>query len=259
MADAITNANSEGEHDAEPRRRGSLTVVGTGIKAWGHLTEEALEAIRGAEKVHHAVADTMMRARLHELNPGAERLPDYLPGRPRRETYALWVEIVMRSVRAGLRTCAAAYGHPGVLVQFTRDAIRMATEEGYPAVMLPGISSEACLLCDLLVDPGPEGWQSYGATVFLKRRPRFDTGTPLVLWQIQVINQPGPPGEIDRAALARLAAMLAEHYGREHQVVVYEASRNPAIDPVVQLIPLDRLADVRIRVSATLYVPPLEP
>ena len=259
MAEAITNACSADGPDAEHGRPGSLTVVGTGIKAWGHLTEEALEAIRGAEKVHHAVADTMMRARLHELNPAAERLPDYLPGRPRRETYALWVEIVMRSVRAGLRTCAAAYGHPGIFVRFTRDAIHQAREEGYPAVMLPGISSEACLLCDLLVDPGPTGWQSYGATTFLERRPRFDTGTPLVLWQVQVINQPGPPGEIDRAALARLAALLVEHYGREHQVIVYEASRNPAIDPVRQTMTLDRLADVRIRMSATLYVPPLEP
>ena len=83
-------------------RRGSLTVVGTGIKVWAHLTEEALNAIRRAEKVHHAVADTMMRARLHELNPSAERLPDYLPGRPRLETYDLWTDIVLGSVRAGL-------------------------------------------------------------------------------------------------------------------------------------------------------------
>ena len=52
--------------------------------------------------------------------------------------------------------------------------------------------------------------------------------------------------------------MLVEHYGREHQVVVYEASRTPAIDSVRQTIRLDRLADVRIRESATLYVPPLE-
>jgi hypothetical protein len=228
------------------------------MKVWSHMTEEALEAIRLADKVHYVVADAMTERRLRELNPTAEPLPDYLPGRPRRETYALWVEIILGSLRAGHRTCAASYGHPGVIVQFSRDAIRQAREEGFPAVMQPGISTEACLVCDLLVDPGPGGWQSYSAALFLSRRPRFDTGTPLVLWQLRVVGQPGPPAEIDRPGLAALAEMLIRSYGPEHQVVVYEASRNPVVEPVIQHLPLDRLAGVRFRRSATLYVPPLE-
>ncbi len=237
---------------------GSLTVVGAGMKAWAHLTEEAREAIERAEKVHFTVADEMMERRLRELNPSAERLPGYLPGRPRRETYAVWVGIILDSVRSGLRTCAVSYGHPGVFVQYSRDAIRQARAEGYAAVMLPGISTEACLICDLLVDPAPAGWQSYSGGVFLRRRPRFDTGTPLVLWQLRVVTEPGPIDEIDREGLARLTELLVESYGAGHRVIVYEASRNPATEFHSRTVPLGRLADARFRGSATLYVPPLE-
>jgi len=255
-------------HDTTPAHRGfesspdedvlpALTVVGSGLIPWKHMTMEALDAIERADKVHFVVADTMMERWLQDLNPTAERLCEYLPDRPRRETYRIWTNTVLESVRAGLRTCAVSYGHPGVFVQFSRDAIREAREEGYSAVMLPGISSEDCLICDIGVDPGPLGLQSYGAVSFVGRRPRFDTGTPLILWQLRVVSQPGPPKEIDRAGLAHLTDVLLESYPADHQVVVYEASRNPAIEPIIQTIPLARLAVVRFRQSATLYVPPL--
>jgi hypothetical protein len=234
-----------------------LTVVGTGMSFRAHMTLEALEAIERAEQLFFVAADVMTEKWLRELNPSAERLPGYLEGRPRRETYDLWVDLVLGSVRAGRRTCAASYGHPGVLVAFTREAIRLARAEGYSAVMLPGISTEACLFADLDVDPGPDGWQSYIAAVFLRRKPRFDSATPLVLWQIKVVGTPGPPDEIDRAGLERLTAYLLEHYPPDHEVTVYEASRNPALAPEIGRLPLDRLPGIRFRHTVTLYVPAL--
>lgn len=235
----------------------ALTVVGSGLIPWKHMTLEALDAIERADKVHFVVADVMMEGWLQDLNPTAERLCEYLPDRPRSETYHIWTSTVLESVRAGLRTCAVSYGHPGVFVQFTRDAIRQAREEGYAAVMLPGISSEDCLLCDLGVDPGPLGLQSYGATVFVGKRPLFDPRTPLILWQITVVNTQGPPTGTDRAGLKRLSEVLLEWYPPEHLVVAYEGSRNPAVEPIIQTIPLSRLVAVRMRRSGTLFVPPL--
>jgi len=232
-----------------------LIVVGTGIKFWSHMTLEALAVIESADKVFHSVSDVMTQKWLAELNPAAEALPGYLPDRNRRETYERWIEIVLASVRAGLRTCATFYGHPGMLVYFSREAIRRARAEGFRATMLPGISTEACMIADLLADPGPTGWQSYTAPVFLRRRPRFDTGTPLVLWQLRVATRPGPPEELDRGGLRALVTALLEHYAAAHEVVVYEASTNPAREPIVHRLPLGRLAEVRFRASATLYVP----
>ena len=241
----------------DPPELAALTVVGTGLIPWRHMTLEALDAIRRADKVHYVVADVMMERWLQDLNPGAERLREYLPDTPRRETYAIWTETVLESVREGLATCAVSYGHPGVFVQFTRDAIRRAHEEGYTAVMLPAISSEACLISDLRVDPGPLGWQSHSATTFVRKRPRFETGVPLVLWQITVVCNAGPPIEPNRDGLRRLTEVLLESYPHDHLVVVYEGSRNPAVEPVIQTIPLTDLASARVRRAATLYVPPL--
>ena len=72
-----------------------LTVVGTGMKFRAHMTLEALESIEAADKVLFVAADIMTEKWLQELNPSAERLPHYLPKRPRGETYALWVDHVM--------------------------------------------------------------------------------------------------------------------------------------------------------------------
>ncbi|MCP5152720.1 MAG: hypothetical protein H6983_01050 [Ectothiorhodospiraceae bacterium] len=233
-------------------------AVGTGLQFRSHITLETLDVLRAADKVLFAGADVVTARWLAEINPSAEGLPDYLPGRPRRETYELWVELVMGAVRAGRHVCAAAYGHPGVFVHFTGEAVRRARAEGFRAVMLPGISAEACMLCDLLIDPAPTGWQSYSATVFVRRQPRFDTGTPLVLWQVKVIDAPGPPDRIARDGLARLVSVLLEHYPPHHQVALYEASRNPALEHQVQWLPLAALASARFRLSATLLVPPLD-
>jgi precorrin-6B methylase 1 len=257
MPDDTRSAHRDLYHVANTADLPALTVVGTGLIPWKHMTLEALDAIERADKVHFVVADIMMERWLQDLNPTAERLAEYLPDRPRHESYRIWTDTVLESVRAGLRTCAVSYGHPGVFVQFTRNAIRQARGEGYSAVMLPGISSEDCLFCDLGMDPGPLGLQSYGATVFVERRPLFDTGTPLILWQITVASNHGPPIGTDRAGLNLLTKVLLEWYPPEHLVVVYEGSRNPAVEPIIQTIALSRLATVRMRRSGTLFVPPL--
>ena len=238
--------------------KGSLTVVSTGMKFRSHMTLEGLQAIQEAEKVYFNVADELTASWIHEINPNAEALPGYFPDRGRQETYDLWVDLILQSVRDGWQTCAVSYGHSGVFVYFSRAAIKIARKEGYRAVMLPGISTEACLLCDLLVDPAENGWQSYSANDFLRRKPVFDTKSQLVLWQLRVVNWTGPPVEIHREGLQNLTDFLVEHYGEDHEVFVYEASRNPALDPVIQPITLKRLPKVKFRRSATLYVPPLK-
>jgi len=242
----------------DPPELADLTVVGAGLIPWRHLTLEALDAITRADKVLCVAAEVMMESWLRDLNPTAERLCAYLPDLPRHHTYRVWTDAVLESVRSGLKTCAVAYGHPGVFVQFTRDAIDQARKEGFSAVMRPGISAEDCLLCDLGLDPGPRGLQSYGATVFTRRRPRIDTSTPLILWQLRVVNQPSVPRHVHREGLVQLTEVLRESYGADHRVTLYEGSRNPVNQPIIRSFPVARLATIRFRGTATLYVPPLD-
>ena len=64
---------------------------------------------------------------------------------------------MLAPIRRGIRLCAVVYGHPGVFVYASHEAVRRCRLEGLPARMLPGISAEDCLLADLGVDPGVRG------------------------------------------------------------------------------------------------------
>ncbi len=133
-----------------PRRRGSLTVVGTGIAGPAHTTREALAAIRGASRLFFLVSDPLTRAWLLDLAPGGEDLIDaYAVGRPRERSYEKMVVRILAAVRAGERVVAVFYGHPGVFADPPHEAIRRARREGFPARMQPGISAEDCLVAEL--------------------------------------------------------------------------------------------------------------
>jgi uncharacterized protein YabN with tetrapyrrole methylase and pyrophosphatase domain len=240
-------------------KAGSLTVVGTGLIGIGQTTPEALASIEGSEKLFHLVVDPVSRAWLEESNPTAESLLDsYAEGRYRPDSYEEMTERILTPVRRGLDVCAAFYGHPGVFVHPSHEAIRRARALGYPARMLPGISSEDCLFADLELDPAARGWQSFEATDFLTRRRAFDPASPLVLWQIGAIGVSTYRNRTlwSEEGLRILAESLAERYSPEHEVVVYEAPRFAISEPVLQRVALARLDRAEVSTSSTLFVPP---
>jgi uncharacterized protein YabN with tetrapyrrole methylase and pyrophosphatase domain len=239
---------------------GSLTLVGTGLRISGHVTQEALAAIVEADKLFHLVQDLVTHRWLAELNPTAESLYDsYREARPRREIYEEIVERMLAPVRRGKRVCAALYGHPGVFAMPAHEAIRRARCEGYDAEMLPGVSAEDCLIADLGFDPGARGCQSFEATDFLIRHRRFDPTSALVLWQIGGIGVADFRRESywNPRGVGILAATLAHTYGADHEVVVYEASPYPVVDATIHRCPLSALAAAPISIGSTLLVPPL--
>lgn len=241
-------------------RRGTLTMVGTGLRIAGQVTAEALSAITEADKLFHLIQDQVTHRWLEELNPTAESLYDsYRPGRPRRETYEEIVERMLAPVRLGLGVCAAFYGHPGVFVMPSHEAIRRARAEGYDAEMLPGVSAEDCLVADVGFDPGQRGCQSFEATDFLIRHRRFDPSSALLLWQIGGIGVSDFRTEAfwNPRGVAILAETLAGTYGAEHEVIVYEASPYPIVSPLVHRCPLADLPAAPVTSGSTLLVPPL--
>jgi uncharacterized protein YabN with tetrapyrrole methylase and pyrophosphatase domain len=166
------------------------------------------------------------------------------------------VEEILAPVRAGRRTCAAFYGHPGVFVLPSHVAIAQARQEGFEAEMLPGVSAEDCLFADLGVDPSTAGCQSYEATRFLEWRPAIEPRAALVLWQVGVAGSANHTAEPQAPALGALVDALRQHYPDDHEVVVYEASSFPGVAPVIRSTPLLELAGA-VTPASTLYVPPL--
>jgi uncharacterized protein YabN with tetrapyrrole methylase and pyrophosphatase domain len=212
-----------------------------------------------AQKVLYLVADPVTEAWVRRLNPTAESLHGcYAEGKPRAESYAAMVSRILAHVRKGATVCVAFYGHPGVFVQPSHEAIRLAHREGFAAKMLPGISAEDCIFADLGVDPAQEGCQSFEATDFLLRRQRFNPCSALILWQVGVIGEFSVrmSGSYDTGGLQLLATRLRRHYPTDHEVVVYEAAQYPVCAPTILRIPISDLPSVAMPPLATLYVPP---
>lgn len=241
-------------------RAGSLTIVGTGVTMASHVTAEALAYIRQAEKLLYLVTEPAMGIWLRELNPTAQTLDDlYGEGKPRHQTYREMTARIMDHVRQGLGVVVVAYGHPGVFVNSTHAAMTEARAQGYPARMLPGVSSEDCLFADLGINPGDHGCQVFEATDFLASRRRFDATSHLLLYQVAVLGvrsvQARP--SVLRPRLQTLTSVLGRSYPLNHRVVLYQGTTLPACRPIIQRISLDRLPRTRIPTMATLYIPPL--
>jgi uncharacterized protein YabN with tetrapyrrole methylase and pyrophosphatase domain len=241
-------------------RTGSLTVVGTGICTSLDITLESKTCIERADQVLYLVADTPTAAWIEQLNPQAHSLAGfYQLGRPRYEIYAAVIEEILSFVRKGADLCVAFYGHPGFYAVAGHEAIRLARLEGFKARMLPGISCEDRLFADLGIDPGASGCQTYEATAFLIYGFRFDTSAALVLLQIGVLGESVWPPMGDVGRLDILSRYLQQHYGQSHEAIVYEASAAADGAAELQRVALANLAQARISVSSTLFVPPRGP
>ncbi len=241
-------------------RRGSLTVVGTGIQIGRDLTPGARVAITRADKVLHLVTDFITAAMIKRLNPTAEPLNHhYKPGRIRARIYEAIVKDVLSYVRRGENVCMVTYGHPGVFVDATAEAIVRVRESGRAAAMLPGVSSEDCLFADLGVDPARSGCLTFEATSFLISRPKFESTIPLVLFQIGVVGDLTHKQTYGGSGLAILARELIRRYGPKHVVTIYDAAPTPLAAPSIQRVALRDLARASVGVTSTLYAPPKRP
>jgi len=240
--------------------KGRLVVIGSGIKAVSHFTLEAQRHIQQADIVLYAAADPVTDMWIEQQNPNSFDLYQYYADdKARVITYVQMIERVLAEVRAGKYVCALFYGHPGVFVTPSHNAIAIAREEGYDAVMLPAVSAEDCLYADLGVDPSVPGCQIYEATDFLLRRRKVDTTANFVLWQVGCIGDLGFKfGGYENDKFDVLLDYLEEIYGADHPAINYVANMfagPPQIDRHV--IGDYRDPEVKAKVSgiSTFFIP----
>lgn len=242
------------------KRRGSLTVVGTGFLIAGQVTPEAYASMEVADRLFFLVAEPATRLWLESRFPLAEALDEvFWEGRPRQDAYDEIVERLLAPVRQEKDVCAAFYGHPGVFVYSSHEAVRRARAEGFRARMLPGISAEDCLFADLEVDPAAQGCQSFEATDFLIRSRVFDPHSALVLWQIGALGVTTYhlQGLWNAEGLAVLVEVLCRTYAPGHPAIVYEATQYPVCDPLIQRTTITGIPSCQVTTHSTLWVPPV--
>ena len=239
---------------------GRLTVVGTGYAVAGQVTPQTLSHLETADRLLYLANDPATGAWLRGLNPGAESLHDsYRVGEDGLAASTEMTERILAPVRAGVTVCAAFQGHPAVYLLPSHEALRQARAEGRRAEMLPAISIEDCLFAELGFDPAIGGRLLYEATDFVARPRRFETSSHLLLLQAGAVGvarfREGL--EPERQGLRLLARQLERTYPGEHEVVLYERSQLPFAASRLDRLPLARLAEARISLITTLYLPPL--
>ena len=117
---------------------GSLTIVGTGIRAGFDTSIEAKACISSAQEVLYLVADALSASWIEQSNPAAQSLaPFYEAGKPRYEIYEATMEAILERLRRGVDLCVAFYGHPGFFAFAGHEVIIRARREGFKARMLP--------------------------------------------------------------------------------------------------------------------------
>jgi uncharacterized protein YabN with tetrapyrrole methylase and pyrophosphatase domain len=245
--------------------KGSLTIVGSGIKFAAHLTHEAKSYVKTADLVLHIVSDHVTEEYLSSLNSNCENLIDrfYKGTVDRSVIYEKMAQYIAEKCFEDQNVCAIFYGHPGVFVCASHRAIELVNAiDGYSAIMLPAISAEDCLFADLLVDPGVYGCQQFEVNRFLCEKRQPDTFSDLILWQIGSL---GNYNIVDKQGLRRscehlsiLKKYLLKYYPPTHQVTFYVAAFYPDRAPLIDIIKLEELDLYQsVGIETTLFVPHL--
>jgi uroporphyrin-III C-methyltransferase len=240
------------------KEKGSLTVVGTGISVSGQMTLLTESVLKNADIVLAVVTQSAL-INLKNINSNTTCLRDlYDVNTSRLITYQQMKQRIVDEVVSGKRVVAAFYGHPGVFVNPSHEAISELRHRGFSAQMLPGISAEDCLVADLGLDPSRYGCQSYEATQFLFRHYTIDPHMLQIIWQIGCIAEFNhPKDKTEHPGLAVLRDELLKVYPAQHQVIIYEAATIPLVSPRIDKIPLHELGDIVPKAISTLVVPAL--
>jgi uncharacterized protein YabN with tetrapyrrole methylase and pyrophosphatase domain len=239
---------------------GRLSVTGLGYRVSGQVTPETISLIRNADWVFYLASDPVSGMWIRELNRNAVSLHHmYEPGMSGPSAIAQMADRVVAPLRDGLEVCAAFYGHPAVFVPIAAAALQQARNEGHEARMYPAISVMDCLFADLGIDPSTSGCQVFEATDFLIRPRQFDTTAKLIILQAGAAGILRYRESLDGnvRGLGALTTLLQARYGSDHEVVIYQMSQLPVMEPRIERVRLGQLADTPISVYATLYVPPL--
>ena len=236
----------------------SLVLVGSGIKFIAHLTHEAKAYIQQADIVLYLVNDPAMKKWLQKANAHTESLdPLYMRYPLRIDCYRAITSYILEILRKNQHVCVVLYGHPSVFSKPGLDAVIQAKREGFYAKILPGISAEACLFADLLIDPGTYGCQSFETTDLLIHRRQVDNHCHLILWQVDIIGVLENPEIHDNRLGAKiLLDYLKQYYNLDHEVVLYEAAQYPGFEPRIDRLILEQLPDATFSRLSTLYIPP---
>jgi siroheme synthase len=221
--------------------RGSLAIIGCGLKAMSQITREAIAFLKSADVVFSGLVATSPDRRWLEFMLGAPTidLNQFYPTDPRASRFSCYVkgaEAVLRECRRGRRVALVSYGHPTLADATGELLLRRARAEGHRVRCVAGVSSVAALQADLGFDAS-EGTLTCTASALLGGGllPRDAGGRAtiphLVLLMPDAVGDETTGAELaggraslcDVAEWRALVALLSSAYGAGARCVLYRA------------------------------------
>lgn len=241
-----------------------IWVVGSGIRMPGHLTREAVEALRTCRVIYTTWRLDLVGWLLRDLAPRVESIVDlYQAGRPRREIYDQMVATVLDAAESERPLGFFTDGNPIIFDQVSGGILARGTDRGLDVRILPAVSSIDTALVDLKYDIGTTGLQIFEATWLVLREiePRVDV--PCLVLGINAFGTAYATihHELRPPALAPLRDHLLRFYAPEHEVAFVASATWWHEQSRISRLPLRELADEggEDGPSPTLFIPPLRP
>jgi uncharacterized protein YabN with tetrapyrrole methylase and pyrophosphatase domain len=237
-----------------------IWVIGLGVRVPGHLTTEAIEALRTCRRVYTALPAGYLASALPEPAPPVDSLYDrFVPGQLRTDAYRSIVDTV---VQAAAREPPVGYlttGNPIIFDQITTGILAAAEDSQQVARVLPGVSSIDSVLVHLRHDIGRTGVQMFEATWLVVHRIQPRADIPCLLLGVNSFGTNFPIGDHEPRpeALAPLRDHLLQTYPPDHEVVFVQSPTWWHEREQFLRVPLDRLGreDGPSEYGATLFVP----
>lgn len=239
----------------------SIVFVGVGIKFFSHVTQEGLSSITQSSKILYLLNEPASIEWLEKQNSFVESLDSiYFMFNDRFESYKSIANKIIEEAKQHKNICVVMYGHPIVLNMPTKLTVDMIkhNELNIDVAILPGISAENVLYCDLQIDPGTGGMQSYEATEFIEHKKKIDITSHLILWQVGFVGYKQIVRKIDnKNGLNLLKEYLLKFYEPDHTICLYEAAQYPHIAPKIIRVKLVNLHMQETTTITTMYIKPI--
>ena len=237
-----------------------LFIVGLGIKARSHITEEAKVVLKRSNKIFYLSHHKEINSYLESLNHNCFSLSEiYFSNEYRKESYKAISDRIIHELSNEENICLAIYGHPTFFVQPSTYIAQLCKKKGIRAHILPGISSIDCLMADFNINPGSGGLQVYDCTELLVDKKVIDVNSNLILMQPSVIGNKRHKRDksIVNSTLGVLQNYLIDAYQDSNTpIYIYRAARSPEEKAVKIESTLSCLRESSLHLSSSLYIPP---
>lgn len=234
----------------------NLTILGSGIKSFSHLTQESITYIKNSEIICYLINEPLMKDYIRDNSKESYDLDIlYNAHTYRKDSYLDITKYVLSQFDKYNHVSFIVYGHPCFCVNSTINAIKLANKD-IDIEVLPAVSSEDCLYADLGINPLVYGTQIYEATDFLIFDRTVDASSNLILFQIGMIGNIKHDKDVNIDNLIILKSKLLNHYPKDHELIVYEASLYPHVKPVVTKITLNDLENGKFSHISTVFIKP---